>query len=115
MVFTILTDSKFIIHLEFDRANQVTERCEYMSIVEREFCCIPIRQSDMLMFAVFGKYHPALPPSLRSTLLIIYRTWHAKLSQLQCKHRRAGIPSKANLDPVNDGEVTNNISFLRLC
>ncbi|KAJ5327682.1 hypothetical protein N7452_008072 [Penicillium brevicompactum] len=28
---------------------------------------------------------------------------------------RAGIPNKGNVDPVNDGDVTNNISFLRLC
>ncbi|KAJ5335917.1 uncharacterized protein N7506_003939 [Penicillium brevicompactum] len=32
-----------------------------------------------------------------------------------CKNRRAGIPNKGNVDPVNDGDVTNNISFLRLC
>ncbi|KAJ5346306.1 hypothetical protein N7541_008788 [Penicillium brevicompactum] len=29
--------------------------------------------------------------------------------------KRAGIPNKGNVDPVNDGDVTNNISFLRLC
>ncbi|KAK9857893.1 hypothetical protein MYU51_020249 [Penicillium brevicompactum] len=50
--------SKFITHLEFDGANQVTE---------------------------------------------------------QKPTKRAGIPNKGNVDPVNDGDVTNNISFLRLC
>ncbi|KAJ5856645.1 uncharacterized protein N7529_010589 [Penicillium soppii] len=39
---------------------------------------------------------------------------NSELTWLQ-KNRRAGIPNKGNVDPVNDGEVTNNISFLRLC
>ncbi|OGE51316.1 hypothetical protein PENARI_c013G05439 [Penicillium arizonense] len=28
---------------------------------------------------------------------------------------RSGPPTDGNVDPVNDGDVTNNISFLRLC
>ncbi|KAJ5317118.1 hypothetical protein N7508_001626 [Penicillium antarcticum] len=28
---------------------------------------------------------------------------------------RSGPPTDGNVDPVNEGDVTNNISFLRLC
>ncbi|OQD81147.1 hypothetical protein PENANT_c029G03323 [Penicillium antarcticum] len=29
--------------------------------------------------------------------------------------QRSGPPTDGNVDPVNEGDVTNNISFLRLC
>ncbi|KAJ5776129.1 uncharacterized protein N7511_001140 [Penicillium nucicola] len=39
------------------------------------------------------------------------------VEDLSCRKlkMRSGPPSDGNVDPVNEGDVTNNISFLRLC